>query len=410
MPDGAAAPPAGRWRLAHLLDAPHRIAFFGAALVLALGATWWAGVIVATTAGLVLPWALPSSLAHGLLLGFGFMPLFFAGFVFTAGPRWLRVDGPPARAIAPMVAAFVAGWAAFLAGCHLQAELAAAGLAMAGLSFAAIVLRFAALIAKSRVADRLHPKLIATGCGVIALALLAAAWTLAEGALPLARAALLAGLWGGLAVVHSSALHRLVPVFGAVLPALDERHPAWLLALLLPVLALQALLAAIGAAGIAVAAPLRIAQAVVEAALALLLGVVAWRWTRLQRVHALPFIAMLHTALLWLAAAFALGALAHGLDVAPLASLHALAIGYMGSTFMAMVTRVTCGQGGRTLVADAPLRALFALLQLAALARVAAALWPQGWPLLPLAALAFAASSVGWALRYGRWYGRPRGG
>lgn len=409
MPEDA-APPAGRWRFAHLLDAPHRVAFFGAAVVLAIAAAWWAVVVVAAAADIALPWALPSGLAHGLLLGFGFMPLFFAGFAFTAGPRWLRVPGPPARAIAPMVAAFVAGWLVFLLGSHLAADLAAAGLAASGLAFAALVLRFATLVARSRADDRLHPALIAAGCAVVALALLGAAAALAGERLPLARAALLAGLWGGLAVVHASALHRLVPVFGSIWPALDERRPAWLLALLLPLLALQGLAAALDAAGVAVEPSLRLALAMLEAALALLLFGVAWRWTRLQRVHALPFVAMLHTALLWLAAAFALGAAAHGLGAPPLAALHALTIGYMGSTFMAMVTRVTCGQGGRTLVADAPLRALFALLQLAALARVAAALWPQGWPLLPLAALAFAASTVGWALRYGRWYGRPRGG
>ena len=89
--------------------------------------------------------------------------------------------------------------------------------------------------------------------------------------------------------------------------------------------------------------------------------------------------------------------------------LHALALGCMGALMLAMVSRVSCGHGGRPLVADGLLWSLFWLLQGAVLLRLAAALWPAGGAaLLPWAALLWAVVVLAWGLRMGRWYGRPR--
>src|SRR5512133_1538444 len=73
------------WRLIWLLAAPHRLAFFMAALMLVMSSVWWGIILVTRALGMALFWGVPVSAAHGLLMTMAFMPLFFAGFLFTAG-------------------------------------------------------------------------------------------------------------------------------------------------------------------------------------------------------------------------------------------------------------------------------------------------------------------------------------
>ena len=83
----------GGWRVGNLLLAPHRLGFFLAVVVLMYAAAWWALVQVdRVSAGLTLPYAMSPSLGHAAVMTFGFIPLFFSGFLFTAGPKWLGVE------------------------------------------------------------------------------------------------------------------------------------------------------------------------------------------------------------------------------------------------------------------------------------------------------------------------------
>ena len=52
---------------------------------------------------------------------FGFIPLFFSGFLFTAGPKWLGVAPPeaPQLLLAPLLLQ-AGGWLLWLAGAHLH--------------------------------------------------------------------------------------------------------------------------------------------------------------------------------------------------------------------------------------------------------------------------------------------------
>ena len=92
-----------------------------------------------------------------------------------------------------------------------------------------------------------------------------------------------------------------------------------------------------------------------------------------------------------------------------LAPLHALTMGFMGATLIAMATRVSAGHSGRHLVADNLVWTLFWVQQVATVLRVTAACWPgaPSW-LTSVAASLWALATVSWAVRYGRWYGRPR--
>lgn len=409
--------PAGAWQAARLLAAPHRLGFFGGAVMLGLLALWWGAALVARAAGVALPWAVNPGTAHALAMGFGFLPLFITGFLFTAGPRWLGLGAVSARLLLLPVAAMLGGWAVALIGFHASAPLAALGLAAAAVGFALATGLFGLMLLESRVADRDHAKLALLGCAVVVVALWVAAVAVALGRDAAARAAAHFALWGGFALVFTTVAHRMIPFFSAAaLPALDAWKPRALLGILVLLVGLQAPFAAAevlnGGALPAAPAALRAAIELPGGALLLWLAI---RWGLVQSLR-IRLLAMLHMGFFWLGVAFTLGGVSHllmslsdGALSLGLAPLHAFTMGYLSTTLMAMASRVACGHSGRTLVADAWLWQMFWVLQVAVLARVAAALWPvASTPLTLLAAQFWFAAFGAWALRYGRWFGQPR--
>ncbi|WP_290642590.1 NnrS family protein, partial [Aquabacterium sp.] len=105
------------WRFSTLLAAPHRLSFFTAACVMSAAALWWwVEMLARSGAWPSLATAVPSTFVHPVVMSLGFMPLFFSGFLFTAGPKWLQMGEVQARAIAPGVLTTGAGWLALLCG------------------------------------------------------------------------------------------------------------------------------------------------------------------------------------------------------------------------------------------------------------------------------------------------------
>lgn len=412
----AAAGSDGRWRFARLLEAPHRLAFFAAAVLMAATALWWAAALVARAAGAPLPWAVAPMVAHGLALSLAFMPLFIAGFLFTAGPRWLGLPEVPARRLLAPVLLLAGGWLLALAGFHVAAPLAAVGVALAALGWGAVLHRFWGLLRASRASDRLHARCVAAAGGVGAAALALATLALAIEDATLARAAAQLALWGFLAPTFAAVSHRMIPFFTAsALRTLDAWRPAWLLAAMLVALAASALGAVAELLWWPLPVAAHVALALVQGTVGALLLWLAWRWGFVQS-WSNRLLAMLHGGFAWFGIALALAGLSNArvaLDGPAaslgLAPLHALTVGYLGATLLAMATRVAAGHSGRPLAADALAWGLYLVLQAAALARVAAALWPAtDTPLLLAAALSWALACAGWATRYGGWLGRPR--
>lgn len=152
---------------------------------------------------------------------------------------------------------------------------------------------------------------------------------------------------------------------------------------------------------------------VLELALGSVLLWRAWGWAKRQSLHN-RLLRMFYLGFAWLGLAFVLHGVARGAALLghpqwQLGALHALTMGCLASLMLAMVTRVSCGNSGRSQVADSVLWALFNLLQLATVLRVAAALGGAAAPaLLALAAMLWATISLVWALRLGSWYGRLR--
>lgn len=410
-----AAPQPGR-HLRWLLAAPHRLGFFAGACMLAVSALWWSAVLLARAAGHAPAWAVPPPAAHALLMALGFTPLFIAGFLFTAGPKWLGQPAVDARVLLRPVLLMLAGWGLVVPGLHLDAMLAAAGLALVAGGWSRLCWRFVAILCASRVPDQTHARVVALACGVGALTMWVAAGALAGADVALLRAATQVALWCFVATVFVTVSHRMIPFFSAsALTALDAWRPMWLLGVMVAALWLEAL-AAVAALGWGPLAPwLRGLQAAIEAPVALLLLWLALRWGVVQSLK-IRMLAMLHAGFLWLGLAYALSALSHALMAwtggelsLGLAPMHALSMGYLGATLLAMATRVSSGHSGRSLAADDTAWAMYWVLQAAVVMRVVAALWQAGSTVFTLlAVLAWTTATLAWAWRYGGWFVRPR--
>lgn len=423
-PSPAASPPPGpqsatppaRWTFARLATAPHRLGFFGAAVLLALSALWWALALATRHAGIALPWAVPPPVAHGLAMALSFMPLFIVGFMFTAGPRWLGLPDVPARTLVRPVVAMAGGWTLAILGFHVASALAAAGVAIVALGWGALLHRFVRLLRASRVPDRLHAGAITVAAAVGLVAMAGAAAGLALDQVGWTRAATQLALWGFLAPTFATVSHRMIPFFTAsALPRLEVWRPNGLLAVMLATLGLTAA----GAVAETLVWPLQTAVhaalLAVQAPAAVLMLWLALRWGLVQSLG-IRLLAMLHAGFVWLGVSLALAATSHALVLRDgeaaslgLAPLHALTMGYLGCTLVAMITRVAAGHSGRPLAADGLAWALYLAVQAAAVMRVGAALWPAASvPLTLLAATAWLLGCAGWAWRYGGWMGRPR--
>jgi uncharacterized protein involved in response to NO len=128
-------------------------------------------------------------------------------------------------------------------------------------------------------------------------------------------------------------------------------------------------------------APLLLAAAVLNLA-----RLLAWRpWGTLR----VPLLWVLHVSYLWLPAGFALqGAHLLGAPVPWSSGVHALMVGALGGLTVGMMARVSLGHTGRPLEAHPVIALSFALVALAAIARLNMTLFPvAGWLLIATAVL-----------------------
>ncbi|HAL37864.1 MAG TPA: short-chain dehydrogenase [Polaromonas sp.] len=408
-----------RWHARYLLLAPHRLGFFLAMVVLVASGAWWALVqFDRVSAVLALPYALSPSLVHAAVMTFGFIPLFFSGFLFTAGPKWLGV--PPLEVqllLAPLLLQ-ATGWLLWLTGAHLHALISVAALVMAWTGLVRITWLFWRLIRLSRAEDQLHARTIGVACVAGCLSLAGLVLSLVLDAPAVALACILTGLWGFVLVVFVSVAHRMIPFFtSSAMPLVAVWRPFWVLWLMLAAATVE-----VAAVWVELDGPLQgpaasvwmLARGIFELATG---GVLLWLAVVWGLVQSLKnrLLAMLHIGFLWLGLALVLGGISQllgllqGAPVLGLGSLHALTMGCLASLMLAMVTRVSCGHSGRALVADRLVWSLFWLLQAATVLRIAAAVQSAlaGW-LLFSAALLWATVMAVWGVRLGSWHGHLR--
>ena len=408
-----------RWRWRYVMLAPHRLGFLLAMVVLVASGVWWALVqLDRATAWLGMSAAVSPTLVHSAVMALGFIPLFFSGFLFTAGPKWLGVDPLPVQTLRYPLLAQALGWLLWLAGAHLQAWVAYGGLALAFTGLVWMSALFWGLVRLSRAQDQLHARVIACACALGSVSSAGLWLSLVGGDGALARVWVFTGLWGFVVVVYVTVAHRMIPFFtSSAMPMVQSWRPFWVLRLMLAAALLQVLAAWLEWAGVSAsrAGPV---WGLVHGTLQLAVGgILIWLAVVWGLVQSLKnrLLAMLHIGFLWLGVSFVLGGtaqwLAWGLGLGGLAlgALHALTMGCLASLMLAMVTRVSCGHSGRALVADRIAWSLFWLLQVGTVLRLAAAV--PGVPgtvtlwLMPLAALIWAGTMGVWGVRLGRWYG-----
>ncbi|MFO1318448.1 MAG: NnrS family protein [Burkholderiales bacterium] len=396
-----AAPPAGIVREA---ASPHRVGYATGALSLALVAAWWPAALGGLSAAGDPPgWAVAPPRAHALAMVFSFAPMFFAGFLFRAGLRWLGLPPATARELLPSAVGWLAGWPLFLVGVHTDARLAAAGLGIATVAWARVALRFALRFRTARGDDRFHPGVMALAAIAGALAMALATVGVALGEDGLERIAIAAGTWLFVAPVFMTALHRMVSALGASVPLLDRIHPAALPFLWLLVLALQPVHE--------IAPSLTPFVSALDAVTAFAAAVIAVRWFAMDGQRS-PLLRMLLAGFAWLGVALATRAasLWPGLDATVtvslrVASAHALGTGFFGTVMMAFVTRTAAGWNGRARSIDGIAWTLFLTLQAAVVLRLAAAAWMSA--LQTVAAAIWSATMLAWACRLLRWLASP---
>lgn len=407
------------WRARYLLLAPHRLGFFLAMVVLVGSAAWWALVqIDRVSVTVALPYALSPTLVHAAVMTFGFTPLFFSGFLFTAAPKWLRVE--PLETPLLLVPLFMqaVGWLLWVGGIHVHMLMALAGLALAWSGLARITWLFWRLVWLSQEADRLHARTVGIACVVGCVSLGGLLANLVIGATAVALACVLTGLWGFVVVVFLTVAHRMIPFFTSnAMPFIHAWRPFWALGLMLTAAVFEGV-----AVWVEIDGPLHgplaplwmLARGLFELVAGGILLWLAQVWGLMQSLKN-RLLAMLHIGFMWLGLALTLGGAAQLLGllqdtpVLGLGALHALTMGCLSSLMLAMVTRVSCGHSGRAQVADRIAWTLFWLVQLATLLRITAAAqsgWAS-WLLLPTALL-WAGTMGVWGARLGGWYGRLR--
>jgi len=393
--------------------APHRVMFLAGTVQGLLTILWWSVDLGARYAGLFaepllpLPANLPPPWLHGMLMIYAFFPFFIFGFLMTAAPRWQGVQPVPARLYTSCFLLLASGWLGVDASLVLPALLPIGlGLVIAGWLIAVKIMLG---VASYPHPDRRHAWVIVAALAFGVSGLVALLLYVFVGTVWLAVWSLQAGVWCFLLPVFVTVAHRMLPFFSsAAIPKYLLRRPYWAFWLLLTAFAGHAGLAVFEAGAWSILADL-------PAAVAAIYLSVIWQF---RSSLAVRMVAVLHISFAWLAVALILyvaqdlASLA-GAGLFGLAPLHALGIGFFSSMLLAMVTRVTLGHSGRSIVADTMLWLVFWGMQCAALLRVASELLPDccavgilnpAW----LAALCWAAAFGCWSLRYAPAYWRPR--
>lgn len=414
-PAAPAAAPGSGWRWSGLWRAPHRLAFAAGVLLLIASGAWWAAVQIDRLSGaLGLGYAVSPTLGHAAVMVLGFMPLFFAGFLFTAGPKWLGVAGPEARAITPALVLQALGWLLWLAGTHRHAALAAAGAVVAGAGLAWQNGLFWRLWWDSAAADRVHATVVAVAGTLGALCTLGLAAALLLDAPQLAMALVHTALWGFIVATYVAVAHRMLPFFtSGVLPMIAVWRPFWVLWLMLAAVGLEVIAVWVPVAGGGEGTAWRLLRGALELGIGGVLVWLAWVWGLVQSLK-FRLLAMLHLGFVWLGLSLLLSGAAQwllavgGAPTLGLGALHALTMGFLGSILLTMVTRVACGHSGRALVADTWVWVLFCGLQLAVLLRIAGTLPQAGGVWLLTSALLWGIIMLAWGGRLLNWFGRPR--
>lgn len=349
--------------LKRLFGEGFRVFFLAAGLFALVAIGLWLAVFLGLTE---LPAAPPPHLWHAHEMIFGYGSAALGGFLLTAAPNWTGAKAAPHRFIAAVAALWFLGRIAVFASAHLPPVL----VALADLGFVPVLgLNLLLMLLKKPKPQQM-----------ILLAILALFWAgnlmVHLEWMGLTDDSTWAGLRVGLLALAALIMvlgGRVTPGFtrNAMVQSGREDGLPWNP---MPLAALAIAAALTQPVGYLLHAPeALLAPLALLAGLAGLVRVALWRglWT-LGR----PILWTLHLSYALNAAGFvALGLAGWGL-ISELAALHLLGIGGVGGMTLAVMSRASLGHSGRPLVAPRPVALAYALLPLAALARIIGATVP----------------------------------
>lgn len=338
--------------------------------------------------------ALPAFLWHGHEMVWGYAGAIIVGFLLTAVATW--TGQPPARGwpLAVLAALWLGARVLLLAVPH--SVLPGAVLSVAFFVFAAAL--FVAPIVHTGNRRNFVPAGLLLAFGA-ANALFHAG---VSGLLPLdLRAMLHTGLLLVAVVIFLMGL-RVIPFFTAKRLQIEQvgNHPLLIVAgIALPLLM---------AVGIAAGVPVWLSATLgVAGASANLISMTRW-WHR--GVAGEPMLWVLFAGFACTAAGVWLYGLMLALAPQYLSgAVHLVAVGGIGVLTVGMMTRTALGHTGRAIAAPRGLPIAFALMLVAAVARLASVFSPGAYDVLVLiSGLCFAVSLALYAIRFGPWLIRPR--
>lgn len=394
----------------HFIAAPHRVMFFGGAVQTLLVMLWW---LFELTTRYVFPahtvaWPLFPTAIHFWLLLFGMLPFFFFGFLMTTFPRWMAGNEIPAGRFVPAFVLMFMGILLFYAGLFLDATLLVPASVSMLTGWAIGLYALWRVLRESRPGDKRHTIVlfVAFCTGWLALAgFLLWQLTDAHGWL---QFSMRAALWGFVLPVFATVAHRMIPFFTASVASGNEvPRPFW---------PWWTMLAASVVHGVLEFFNLSAWLWLADLPLAFSALTLSYLWG-FRRSFQNALLAVLHVGFAWMGVAMLLFAVQslwllahHGSGfIWGFAPLHALTIGCYATLIIGMGTRVTLGHSGLPFVIDTPVKLMFAGIQLTALVRIVADLFPSqsGWLYL-LATVLWLACFAPWVWRYLPAYWRPR--
>ncbi len=295
-----------------------------------------------------------------MLMGYASAAL--AGFLLTAVPGWQKTTPVAGGRLAALAALWLAGRVAIWMAATLPAWLVAT-----------LDLAFLPALLAVGVPELLRPRARRNRIFVAVISVLIAGNALMHAG----AAGLLDGRLGALLALDGFALlitilgGRVVPAFTAGALAARGLRNAVGKSKTLDLVSILSVALFVATDALGEAWPeARLAAGAIAVAAALVNGLRLSRWGW-RHVLGEPIVWILHLAYGWLVVGLAARGLADFELIAPLASVHALAIGAVGSMTLAIMSRAALGHSGRPLVAPWPVAAAYGLISVAAIARMA---------------------------------------
>lgn len=386
--------------------APHRMMMFAGAVQLVVTLLYWTVDLFGRYTPL---WAapettLPGMFSHAMLMLYMLFPFFIFGFLMTTYPRWMSGTEIPRNWYQSAFLLLASGVILFYLGLFLFRPLTLLGIALLLAGYVTAITALWRVYRTAPARDKLYETclniaLLAGTAGVASYLI----WLLSGDFIWL-NFSLQAGLWWFLLPVVVTVGHRMIPFFSInVLPDYQMYQPRQTLLAMLALLALHGLLEML---------KLQAWLWIPDIPLVLIGILHTWKW-QLRRSFAVRLLAVLHVAFAWFPIAMLLYSinslsllLGHGLLLGR-GPLHAIAIGFLLSTTLAMASRVTQGHSGRPLHADNITWWLFWGLSLVAISRILAEL-PGALHFNLLASVIWLLITAIWSWKYGLMYLRPR--